>query len=195
MIARRLAQTLQLGSAEPIQVLGHHAQVSCVIAGEVPDSSLPRPWVFVNGRELSKDDVLYSQPGLRSERSLNYLSAVTAIPVIAALLNPDLNVKASLPGVFGLPGGYPVIIREGIVTWDLPGGVTVKDAVAFNQLAARADGIECIGIDGTVFYTKAARSQMAALCPELAEPLRPSDIVARFDILTRFFKERQPRRG
>jgi hypothetical protein len=191
MIAQRMAQVLELETAEPIQVIAHHSQVSGVMTGEIPDISTPRPWIFVNGQKLSNDVVLYSKPGLRAERSLNYLSAVTAIPVVAALLNPDLDVKASLPGVFGLPGGYPVIIRHGTMTWDLPEGISIDQAMAFNELAARADGVERIGTDGTVFYTEAARCQMAALCPELSEPLHPSDTRTRFEILATFLQECQ----
>jgi hypothetical protein len=193
MIALRIAQLLQVEAAKPIQVIAHHSQVSAVMTGEMPDVWTPRPWIFVNGQKVSNDVALYSKPGLRTERSLNYLSAVTAIPVIAALLNPELDVKASLPGVFGLPGGYPVIIRQRTVTWDLPGGISIDQAIAFNELAARADGVERIGADGTVFYTEAARHQMAALCPELSEPLHPSDARTRFEILAAFLQECQTR--
>lgn len=65
----------------------------------------------------------------------------------------------------------------------LPDGVTHNEAVSFNELAAKGEGIEHIDEDGTVFYTEHARNSVAEFCPELAEPLRLADVEKRFRVL------------
>jgi hypothetical protein len=65
----------------------------------------------------------------------------------------------------------------------LPSELTREEAVGFNRLAARAEGIERIAEDGTVFYTDHAQQSVAEFCPELAQPLRIEDAEKRFQIL------------
>ena len=65
----------------------------------------------------------------------------------------------------------------------LPGGLTPEEAVRFNQLAAKGEGIERIAEDGTVYYTDQARQSVSEFFPELAKPLHPQDVEKRFHIL------------
>ncbi len=69
---------------------------------------------------------------------------------------------------------------------DLPPGVTIADAVAYNERMARGDGVERIDADGTVHFSARARDAVASFAPELAEPLAIAAIeerAARLDAL------------
>ena len=100
--------------------------------------------------------------------------------MIEALLPGGSAVHASCPGVDGHYGGYPVCVAGGDVAFDLPPGLTLEDAVAFNASLARDDGIERVEADGTVIYTDAARAILADIDPVLAEPLDPARAGERF---------------
>ncbi len=63
----------------------------------------------------------------------------------------------------GLPGGFPVNASAEGVSFDLPDGLTVTEAAAVNDAAARFDGVERIADDGTVVYTNDARAAMEDL--------------------------------
>ena len=111
---------------------------------------------------------------------LNELTAASALPVLRALLPGAAPLRFTCPGIDGHPGGYPVRIAEGRVDYDLPPGVTLEDAIAFNTRHAREEGIERVEDDGTVIYTERARAVLADIDPALAAPLHPDAAAARF---------------
>ncbi len=63
-----------------------------------------------------------------------------------------------VPGLHGLPGGYPCVAGGGDLEVALPPGLTLADALAVNRDGQRADGIARIDDDGTVWLT--ARAQV-----------------------------------
>jgi hypothetical protein len=78
-----------------------------------------------------------------------WLIAASAAHKAIALLSRR-RARCHATGPLGLPGGYPVVIEEGIVRLDLPPGVSEAEAVAINEEGARLDGIETIGAAGEV---------------------------------------------
>jgi hypothetical protein len=56
-----------------------------------------------------------------------------------------------VPGVNGLPGGYPARLNSEGAEVVLP-GISLKEAIEINELGGRLDGIERIKDDGTVVY-------------------------------------------
>lgn len=94
-------------------------------------------------------------------------------------------METHAPGVFGLPGGYPVRFKDGEIQMDLPSGLSQAAAVQFNIESAVLEGIERIDECGTLFYTKQAQDAVASWCPELAEPLVIGDAPKRFEVLKR----------
>ena len=93
------------------------------------------------------------------------------------------RLRFTCPGIDGNPGGYPVRIEGIQVTYDLPPGLTLSDAIAINTRHVRDEGIERIEDDGTVIYTEEARAVMADIAPELTEPLEPDQAMVRFPML------------
>ena len=99
--------------------------------------------------------------------------------MIEALLPGAEPLRWSTPAPDGLPGGYPVAIAGGSVELDLPPGLPLDQAVAFNERMGRADGVERIDGDGTVHFTAACREAVADFAPDLAEPLAIGELAAR----------------
>ena len=91
--------------------------------------------------------------------------------------------RTHAPGIMGLPGGYPIQFVDGKIRLNLPDALSREDAIEFNRLAGAGDGIDRIGEDGTLFYTKEAKEAVAPWCPELAEPLTLSNVDKRLELL------------
>jgi hypothetical protein len=138
--------------------------------------------VYLDERQIRSEQLLFDA-GLQGGATLNHLAAATILPILRGFMERDGVVATHAPGVFGLPGGYPVRFVDGVPQLRLPDELTFEEAVSFNRLAAKGEGIERIDEDGTVFYTEHARQTVAEFCPELAEPLRPRNIETRFRIL------------
>jgi hypothetical protein len=176
-------QRLIPGAADgELRVIGHHSQLGYSLAGEPATAPTPVPLVYLHGRKL-EDKELLLKPGLGPGPTMNYLAAATVLPILRGLLSKDSTMQAHAPGILGLQGGYPIQLKGGKIELDLPEAVSTEEAANFNGLSAAGDGIERIGPDGTLFYTSAAREEVAPWCPELAEPLKISEIGKRLTLL------------
>ncbi|MGH6954313.1 MAG: hypothetical protein ACREGL_09035 [Alphaproteobacteria bacterium] len=144
-----------------------------------PAAAEDRCRVYLGEAGERADELAYAGPPLRISPAVNTIAAATSMPVLRALLpgGPPTRISAPAPG--GLPGGYPVRIEDGRVSLDLPPGVALEESKAFNVRIRRGDGVERVADDGTVFYTEAAKSAVAAIDPGLCEPLRPQDAPPR----------------
>jgi hypothetical protein len=165
-----------------LQVVGQHAQLGPALAGTYAAPETPVPLVYLNGRRLGPQELLFDTR-LKGGAAMNHLAAATVVPILRGFTERDGVVETHAPGVFGLPGGYPVRFVAGELEMRLPAGLSREDAVSFNKLAAKGEGIERIDEEGTVFYTEHARQSVVEFCPELAGPLRPGDVENRFQIL------------
>jgi hypothetical protein len=186
MIRARVCAVLrERGAGEPSEarVLAHHTHVTAVMLSAPPEEGKTRPRVYLGAGGERADELAYAGPPLRSDPSLNALSAASALPVIRALLPGAAPLRTSAPGPLGLPGGYPVVINEDRVRLDLPPALSLEEALDFQRRSARHDGVEAIAEDGTVFFTETAREILRGLHPALAEPLPPSEALSRFHLL------------
>lgn len=173
---------ISAGRQHRLQVIGQHAQLGPVLAGTFAAPETPTPLVYLNGRRMSPAQLLFDT-GLQGGAAMNHLAAATIMPILRGFADPDGIIETHGPGVFGLPGGYPVRFVGGALELRLPDGLTLDDAVSFNTLAAKGEGIDRIGRDGTVFYTAHAQQSVAEFCPELAAPLNPQGVEKRFRVL------------
>lgn len=113
--------------------------------------------VSVAGEVLPPDEVraLFLAPyGLGRGRETHTLTAAVTAGTVSALL-ADEPRRVHVPAPRGRPGGYPARVSRAGIELDLPAGLTESDARAVNAVAARWDGIEHIGGDGTVTFTPA----------------------------------------
>ena len=172
-----------VGASEAtLQVVGQHAQLGPCLAGKPAAPETPTPLVYLNGKKVAPEQLLFDA-GLQGGATLNHLAAATVLPILRGFAERGEVIETHAPGVFGLPGGYPVRLVNGELELRLPDGLTRDEAVSFNNLAAKGEGIERIADDGTVFYTEHAQRSVAEFCAELAQPLRPREVETRFRIL------------
>ena len=191
MIHRFISSRLRvLGRREfSLQVLAHHSDV-LPVANSRPRASTPAdaaPKVYIDGSPSSTAaDLLYGAPPVRDGASLNLVTASHAVALIHALLPGAAPWKTSVPGVFGLPGGWPVRIEEGNMRLDLPDDLTVAAGEHCQTEAAKFDGIQDIAVDGTVAFTEDACSALRQVSHELAAPMHPDDALSRHGKLLNF---------
>jgi hypothetical protein len=114
------------------------------------------------------------------------VAAASALSVLLPLIEGrEAIVHAPAPG--GLPGGYRVRIAEGKIEPALPAGLDLAEAIRVNEEGQKFDGIESIGVDGTVRFRSAQmaimRDGLGYFCPTLrleeAEP-RARELRAKF---------------
>lgn len=170
-----------------LRVIGHHSQLARSLAGDASASPTPSPLVFLHGRRL-EDRELVLKPGLQRGPTLNHLAAATIVPILRGLFDRELVTETHAPGIAGLQGGYPIRFTGGEIQLCLPDALSVEEASKFNGLAAAGDGVERIGEDGTLFYTREASDALASWGPELAEPLKLSDIHKRLQTLKAIYQ-------
>jgi hypothetical protein len=166
-----------------IRVVGHHNHVYGVVRCDPPAEPELRVRVYLGEEGRRDDDLAYEGPPIEPSLKLNFLTCAAALPVLKALVPGAPPLRYSTPAPDGLPGGYPVSIRDGRVELDLPASVDLDEVVAFNHRVGREDGVESIADDGTVTFTDAAKRAVAGLDPGLAQPLAPEDAPARFERL------------
>jgi hypothetical protein len=177
ILAMRFGRFVAGAESARLRVISHHAHLIRSLLGDGP-----APLVFVGDRQIPEEQLLL-KTGLYSGSTLNYLAAATIFPILSGLLRRESLVETHAPGVFGLPGGYPVRFEDGEIRIDLPSGISQARAVGFNIESAALEGIERVDERGTLFYTKHAQDSVAQWCPELAEPLAIGDISKRFEVL------------
>lgn len=163
-----------------VRIVGDASTLWAVLSCRPPKRAEEGCHVYLGEDGSPGEEWAYKGTPLESGIHLNELTCASSVPVIAALLPGGPTVRASCPGVQGLPGGYPIRIEGGRIAFDLPPQLTLQDAIAFNASLSRDDGIARIESDGTVIYTEHARRIMADIDPELAEPLVPTRAIERF---------------
>jgi hypothetical protein len=161
-------------SARPlIRMVGHHKHVYGVMQATTPEYAADRARVYV-GEDGQRDDTLaYEGTPVPVGPVYNVITVGAALPVLAALLPGAAPLRFSAPAPNGLPGGYPVRIEQRAVSLDLPEGVDLDEAIAFNQRMSAADGIAEIANTGQVQFTQQAKDAVRDLDPRLAEPFDP----------------------
>jgi hypothetical protein len=168
------------GELPLVRVVGQHFQVYGALQAERPDDPADWPRVYLGEEGERADQLAYAAAPIAPGVRYNVITAAAALPVLLALLPEAEPLRWSTPSPAGLLGGYPVKIVDGRVGMDLPAGVELEDSAAYCARIGRRDGVERVDVDGTVHFTDGARSLLAHVAPELAEPLPLDDgVIAR----------------
>jgi hypothetical protein len=189
MVQFKVRAALLAGNNEPvdklplIRVVAHHSQTGISMTSKLPSEPDERCRVYLGEEGRRADELAYSGPSIGRGIMNNISTTASTVPVLLSVLPGGPDLRASMPGFQGLPGGYPLRIEQGRVSLDLPPGVELDEAIRFNEVLARDDGIESIGEDGTVTFTAKVAEVMADFDPVLAEPLHPDDIWPRYERL------------
>lgn len=143
-----------------VRVIGHHGHLSAWLKGQ---RAKRQPRIWVNSRESNP---LRLRPKLNSiEEDLNQVTSATAVTVILSLFSGEKLVQ-SIPGVNGLPGGYPFVVKDRKFSLRLPQGTSLEQAIAHNKTGEGLDGLE---LGSNVKFVGEARQALASAGFEYAQ--------------------------
>jgi hypothetical protein len=154
-----------------VRVIAHHGQLGAWFKGK-RTRNLPRIWV--NGREVESSSW---HPHLGPVHlgsvhdELNHVTAATAASVMLCLLDGG-SLRCSIPGVGGLPGGYPYLLKGGRFRLQLPRRITLEEAVQHNRKGEHLDGID---LESGVRFAARANKALKAVGFEFAQGFDPAE--------------------
>ncbi|MEH6590747.1 MAG: NAD-dependent epimerase/dehydratase family protein [Halioglobus sp.] len=80
-------------------------------------------------------------------------TALLAAKLVLSLLDDSgAEHRLHVPAPNGLPGGYPITVKNGSLSLNLPSQWSHSDAEHLMKQAHQKDGIETIGADGTIHF-------------------------------------------
>ncbi len=142
-----------------LRVLAHHVHL------HPPDRAEDELSAWLDDAPVADVGRLLAGHRRADRERLNAVTGFAAARLLADLL-AGREVATSLPGPLGLPGGYPVRIRAGVLALDLPTGLTRDQAVAVNRRAGERDGIRLA--DGYLRFPDSAAAELGRYAPDLA---------------------------
>jgi hypothetical protein len=134
----------------------------------------PVPRVWIGDQEIR--DVLERFSNIRlTVQPVIEISGATGVPLIAALATGG-DWVGHAPGPYGLPGGYPLRISHGKLSLDLPAGISVAEAVNWNDAFERKDGAY-VSKD-RLNYVGSAQEALRSVGSDLANGFRLDELKA-----------------
>ena len=82
------------------------------------------------------------------------------------------SLRCSIPGVGGLPGGYPYLLQGGKFRLQLPRGITLEEAIQHNRRGEHLDGID---LESGVRFAARANKALKAVGFEFAQGFDPAE--------------------
>ncbi|MFF3458210.1 hypothetical protein ACFYXH_28595 [Streptomyces sp. NPDC002730] len=150
-----------------LRVLAHHRHL------HRPDHPDDEARVWLGNHELGGVGHLLAQQRGVPRQALNPVTAHTVARLLTALHGgPEL--RTAVPGPQGLPGGYPARVSRRRVELDLPAGLTLSEAVAYNERLSFAEGVR-IAPDGDVQFAPSVQDALRPHLPQLCEGFRAKD--------------------
>jgi hypothetical protein len=162
------------GATRPnrLKVLGHY-QTLAAWRRPAEARSGPAPRVWIDEDEIHDVFGRFRDVKLTPEPVID-ISGASGVPLVLALASGD-EWRGHVPGPNGLPGGYPVVLKHGVIALDLPAEVSFEEAVAWNAGFEEANGA-VVGDDGRMRYTGALRNALQQHAPSLAEGFALADL-------------------
>jgi hypothetical protein len=159
-IVEALCRSHAMTGGGDVRIVGHHGHLASWLKSK---RSADQPRIWIRNREV---DPLRLSPNLGAiGEQLNHVTSATAVSVILTLLSGETR-QLSVPGVAGLPGGYPFAIKNQEFKLRLPSGISIEEAVAHNKTGERADGLE---LNTGVTFVRKVREALASVDFEYAQ--------------------------
>ncbi|WP_194905261.1 potassium transporter TrkA [Catenulispora rubra] len=159
-----LAAFLQAATGAPdqkeLKLLAHHYHL------HAPHDPAEEALAWQGETALPEVGALLAAGRRVERRELNQVTGLGAATLITDLLT-GAERATHLPGPAGLPGGYPVLVRDGEVSLRLPAELDREAAIAANRRASALDGAVLDGKHLT--FSPAASAALRPLAPELAD--------------------------
>lgn len=139
ILATVARSNLPANSRSGCKIIGHHFNLAAISRGE--RTQLPRLYLD-NGVPVPAEQLweMLSPLTVIHGPEMNQLTGATAVKLLLALLSRGV-AELHLPGPAGLLGGYPMCLRNGVLSLSLPSGASAVSAEQFNEEAAARDGV------------------------------------------------------
>jgi hypothetical protein len=161
LVAASLQAALGLADQADLRVLAHHVHL------HAPRDDRDEVRAWLHGRPLTNIPALLSGQRRTARAELNAVTGQVSALIVDRLLT-GCEMHTHLPGPAGLPGGYPARVADSRVEIVLPPGITLDEAIRWNQRMAEYDGV-LVTNEGMVRFGAAARAELARHLPSLAE--------------------------
>lgn len=136
------------GEPGRIRILAHYQQLAAWRRPAAERAGRP-PRVWIDDSEIRDVYARFATLKLTREPAIEISGASGVTLMQAYVAGRDWHGHA--PGPNGLPGGYPVRLSGGTLSLDLPPGLTVEEAIAWNAAFEERNGL--VVKDGTCIYT------------------------------------------
>lgn len=140
ILASYLSHSFNLSQDDLFKMIGHHFHVEASDKGINSEFQKPRVWINDNEIQYNDDLLIDIRTAVTSNES-NQITGISAAQVITALF-ADKQILTHVPGPAGLPGGYPVLIDSSGVEVVLPKGLSLEQAIEFNNHCSELDGVK-----------------------------------------------------
>ena len=124
----------------------------------------PPPRVWFGATELTDVAQRFEAVQLTPEPVID-ISGAAAVPLLQAMAG-GWEWRGHVPGLRGLPGGYPVRFDGRALLLDLPSGLSEAEAIAWNGAFEERSGL--VIEDGRARYTGVVEEVLREAAPELA---------------------------
>jgi hypothetical protein len=171
ILANAFAGALGAGAGR-LKVLAHYQNIA-------PWRQLPETRtggsarVWIDDQEVADVYARFSSVQLTREPAIE-ISGPSGVPLMLAMAQRR-DWRGHVPGPNGLPGGYPVRLKDGHVELDLPASLTRDEAIAWNRRYEEESGL-IVTLDGRATYTGILRERLDAFSPGLAGGFHVRDI-------------------
>jgi hypothetical protein len=110
------------------------------------------------------------------------ISGASGVPLFLAMIEGS-TWQGHVPGPAGLPGGYPVVLRNSSLDLDLPPGLSRTAAIDWNTAFEQRNGV-MVNADGRIRYTGRVEAALRAVSPTIADGFMMQDFDAADAALT-----------
>lgn len=171
ILANAFAGTLGAGAGR-LKVLAHYQNIApWRQPAETRAGRSARVWI--DDREVADVFACFETVQLTREPAIE-ISGPSGVPLMLAMAERR-NWSGHAPGPNGLPGGYPVKLKDGRVELDLPAALTRDEAIAWNRRYEEESGL-VVTPDGRAAYTGILRERLGVLSHALSEGFHVRDI-------------------
>jgi hypothetical protein len=159
LLATALQAALGLPDQRRLRLLAHHLHL------HTPKDPAAEAVAWLDDRPLPRVGALLAGVRAAARPGSHVVTGALAAQLLLDLATGETR-DTHLPGVLGLPGGYPVRVHRGGIRLRLPEGYPVELARQVQQGWSVADGV--VVRQGRVEFGPAAGAELERLVPELA---------------------------
>jgi hypothetical protein len=133
----------------------------------------PAARVWIDDAEVRDVFATFANVKITPEPAIE-ISGANGVPLMLAMA-AGTDWSGHVPGPNGLPGGYCVAYRGGVLDLDLPSSIGREEAIAWNARFEEENGM-AVGPAGEVRYTGLLHDRLREASPELARGFHVSEL-------------------